>query len=198
MSDSVLELRGFDELLRAFEQCPEIAAPVIEQRMGQATLLLAGAMREYPAATEANQPGRFSRTTKRPLGYYDRGRGWWYPVQSESSLPEMTGKRRGAIRLGRRKQAKFGAVGYKLRRSSEQLGKAWTTDVRREADAIIGVVGNNTSYAERVQGRQQAQFHAARGWQTLEAALGEQTPAIYQIFEQATVEIIQRMAGQGV
>lgn len=194
MSDSVLELRGFDELLAAFEQCPEIAAAVIEQRMAQATLLLAGAMREYPAATEANQPGRFSRSTRRPMGYYDRGRGWWYPVMEAGSLPAETGKRRGAIRLGKRKAQRMGVAGYKLRRSSEQLGKAWTTDVRREADAIIGVVGNNTSYVELVQGQRQAQFHAARDWQTLEAALGEQTDAIKQLFDQATGEILARMA----
>ena len=194
MPDSVLELRGLEELLAAFERAPEIAAAVIKQRMGQATLLLAGAMREYPAATEANQPGRFSRSTRRPMGYYDRGRGWWYPIMEAGSLPEQTGKRRGAIRLGRRKAARMGVAGYKLRRSSEQLGKAWTTAVHTEGNSVLGIVGNNTSYGELVQGQRQTDFHTARDWQTLDAALDEQTEAIIQLFDQATGEILARMA----
>jgi hypothetical protein len=34
----------------------------------------------YPPATEANRPGRVDQDGN-PMGYYERGRGWWYPVK---------------------------------------------------------------------------------------------------------------------
>lgn len=39
----------------------------------------------YPPSSEANLPGRIDEDG-RPLGYYERNRGWWYPLLRRSSL----------------------------------------------------------------------------------------------------------------
>jgi len=73
-------------------------------------------------------------------------------------------------------------------RTSETLGRRWTT----RASATEARVGNNASYAPFVQGRgTQAQFHARRGWRTLED-VGEQEGArIIKRVEQAIARAIR-------
>jgi len=51
-------------------------------------------------------------------------------------------------------------------RTSEQLGKSWTTKVTHSASGVQGIVGNDTSYGPHVQSdRYQAWIHRGR-WQT--------------------------------
>jgi hypothetical protein len=48
----------------------------------------------YDPESEANRPGRYSVATKEPMGYYERGQGWWYPVMQKKTIGdsgELTG-----------------------------------------------------------------------------------------------------------
>jgi hypothetical protein len=80
MMSKTLEVDGLKEFERALEAAPEIAWPVMTAAMGNALALLHDAVATYPPSTEANSPERTTLKTKRPMGFYERGRGWWYPV----------------------------------------------------------------------------------------------------------------------
>ena len=76
----------------------------------------------------------------------------------------------------------------KVRRlTSENLGDKWTTKVERTASSLTGIVGNNASYAPRVQSKQfQAKVHQGR-WTTDQQAIEAVMPAITEDFN-ATVQ----------
>jgi hypothetical protein len=189
-----LELEGFEEFIQALERAPEIAMPLAEQAMTNSLAMLSGALREYPPASEGNQPGRFSLAKgHRPMDYYERGRGEWRPVMQRDQLPEKTRKREGFIGLGKRKARLYSVAGYKLRRSSENLGKSWTYRVTTLPKSVIGELGNDTSYAEYVQGTSQYHVHTARDWQTTERVLDEFTPAIIAEFAQARDRLVEEL-----
>ncbi len=58
------------------------------------------------------------------------------------------------------------AAGIVEHKTSQQLGKRWTTKVFQEGAYLTGKVGNNVTYAPFVQSRQfQARIHRGR-WQT--------------------------------
>ena len=58
------------------------------------------------------------------------------------------------------------AAGVVAHRTSQQLGKRWTTKIYQEGAYLTGKVGNNVTYAPFVQSRQfQARVHRGR-WQT--------------------------------
>jgi hypothetical protein len=161
--------------------------------MEQAVALLHDAVATYPPSTEANQPGRFSLKTKRPMGYYERGRGWWYPVQRDKSLPEKLGKSRGAVKAKKR----TGVVGYKLAGGgqSELLGRKWTSKVTKADDGLVGEIGTNVSYAPYVQGERQNRIHARRGWPTLDGTVDRLAEDIIKIFEDAAGDIARAVGG---
>ena len=59
MADEVIvELKGFDEAIEWLERAPEAAIPLFEQAMERGVLAVAGRLKAYPPATEANQPGQ--------------------------------------------------------------------------------------------------------------------------------------------
>lgn len=147
---------------------------------------------EYPPATEANQPGRYSLRTRRPMGYYERGRGYWYPVMRKQTLGNRAGKRLGVIPLPSHLKGITAVAGYKLRRTSERLGARWTTQVVVTAEAIQGEIGTTVSYADYVQGQNQAGFHGAHGWETAAEALQDAAGEIRGYFEEAS----QNIAGE--
>ena len=70
------------------------------------------------------------------------------------------------------------------RRTSETLGRRWTTRVTN--GGMTGIVGNNASYAPFVQSaRQQSRVMARIGWKTDEEAARKQAPKIVQLFKDA-------------
>ncbi len=191
MADKVLEIKGFDELIKALEQAPEKVMPYLRKAMNLSVRAVQARLAEYPPSNAANQPGRIDKNGD-PMGYYERGRGWWYPVLERSTLGEKLGVRFGAEtakRAAKRNQVKSipTVAGYKLRAGgeSELLGKSWAVQVVEGEHSIAGIVGNNTSYADYVQGGRQASYHNAAGWITLDKAIELAQEDIDQAFSDA-------------
>lgn len=209
-----LEIDGFDELLRAIDTAPQTARPLLRQAMQRALLLVKAIVADYPPATEANRPGRMTviNRGKRnarmvPMGYYERGQGWWYPVVNRATFAGVKGKSAGVIALREKVLKKTGRVivrgtgqrivGYKLRRVSEVLGKSWATAVTPDEDGVTGEIGNNASYAPEVQSAdRQWRVHAMRGWGTLEKALEDATPEIIDEFEKGVEELLEKLGDE--
>ena len=103
-----------------------------------------------------------------------------YPPMTDANSP--TRKRWYERGYGPRWQLVSGGIGG--RRTSETLGRRWTT---RVADGgMTGIVGNNASYAPVVQSaRQQSRVMARIGWKTDEEVARKQTPRIVQLFKTA-------------
>jgi hypothetical protein len=201
----VFEIDGLEELEQLPESLGKAAVAYGGRAMDKACAALVGAQKEYPPATEANQPGRYSLKTHRPMGYYERGRGWWYPIMGRETIElagryaaalaggskARFGKSRGVIKAAKM-QRKMGIAGYKLRAVSEQLGRsfAWHTEVK---DGIItGFVGNNASYTLPVVGpaSDQARLMQKRGWRNVEQALDIAGPAIDFAFHEMLDELV--------
>jgi hypothetical protein len=135
-------------------------------------------MEVYAPESEANAPGRTDRNGE-PMGYYERGMGWWYPVKGRGTLQlagrvvgagqglprAKFGKSFGVIKGGR----KFGVVGYKLIPSSQQMGDRWVTAVQSDQDQVVGTLFNGASYSGLVQGQSQTALHASRDWSTVDS-----------------------------
>jgi len=77
------------------------------------------------------------------------------------------------------------------RKSSEMLGKSWTTRVRDRG--LTGVVGTKVSYAPFVQDKtRQARFHAARGWKTVQDVIRERKARVVKGIQRAIAELWSR------
>jgi len=196
MAEIVVELKGFDEAIAWLERAPETANSLFAEAVERGLQAIAGRVKAYPPATEANRPGRVTRDG-RPMGYYERGQGWWYPVKQAKTLGGVRLKSAGVRPLGRKAAKQMGAVGYKLIRSSERLREHWTTRIEKLPDGVEGVIGTGVSYAGAVEGfvsqdPRQARLPASRGWPSLETAFREGVPDI----EAALGEAVQRLADE--
>lgn len=135
-----------------------------------------GIVAVYPPSTESNRPGRWTHPSEgegqpQPMGYYERNRGWWYPVKNiqRGSFGHF-GKSVGRIKA-RGIEAQAGLVkGYKLRVTSEQMSKQWSvTPTPRGA-----LLSNRATYSGYVHNAlTQAKIHAAHGWETIQNALAQ-------------------------
>jgi len=197
----IVELKGFDEAIAWLERAPETAIPLFEQAMTRGLDAVAGRVKAYPPATEANRPGRVM-ADGRPMGYYERGQGWWYPVKRTKTFGGLRLKTQGVKILGKRIAAKAGIAGYKLIRSSEKLREHWTTRVTRLANGVEGIVGNLVSYAGTVQGfvsrdPRQAQLPASRDWPSIETAITDSLPDFEAAFAEAVDELVADFNGGG-
>lgn len=202
MADEVVvELKGFDEAIAWLERAPETAIPLFEQAMTRGLAAVAGRVKAYPPATEANRPGRVM-ADGRPMGYYERGQGWWYPVKQAKTLGGLRLKTQGVKILGKRIAAKAGIAGYKLIRSSERLREHWTTQVTRLINGVEGTIGSVVSYAGTVQGfvsrdPRQAQLPASRDWPSIETALTDSLPDLEAAFAEAVDELVADFNSRG-
>ncbi len=193
-NNKLVEVEGFEELLKALETAPETVLPLLVKAMTKAARAVQARVAEYPPSTEANQPGRISIATGRPMGYYERGRGWWYPVMRPwTKEGQKFGKALGVLKAPSAVRKGSGVQGYKLAGGgeSEQLGKSWTVDVRAGEGGVLGEIGNNTSYAPWVQGDRRWNVHAKRGWKTLGQAVEESMDDIDGFFAEAVDEWIK-------
>ena len=76
------------------------------------------------------------------------------------------------------------AAGAVVHKTSQNLGKRWTTKVHQAGAYLEGKVGNNVSYAPFVQSRQfQARIHRGR-WQTDAQVVDRLARTIIGDFEQ--------------
>lgn len=154
---TAIYLKGFDKLR---EKLGRDIRPALEAIRKGVALELVDLLKPYPPS--ASQPGRVSRVTQEPMGWYERGRGWWYPVMQKTTLGPKLGKARGAIRGGRVGRA-AGVAGYKLIASSERLREHWTITER----GVQTIVGNPVSYSAVVQSaKKQSKLMKAIGWKT--------------------------------
>ena len=159
-------------------QHPEKFRQYVEPAMSNIMDEFKDEMEVYAPETAANAPGRVDRDG-RPMGYYERGRGWWYPVMQRETInmagrlagagmgrPKAKfGKAVGVIKGGRR----FGVAGYKLIPSSQQMGDRWVTALQSETDSITGTLFNGASYSGLVQGTEQTELMASIGWNAIDA-----------------------------
>ena len=63
------------------EKFPQYVEPAMSNIMGE----FKTEMEVYAPESEANAPGRTDRNGE-PMGYYERGRGWWYPVKGRDTI----------------------------------------------------------------------------------------------------------------
>ena len=149
----------------------------------------------YAPESEANAPGRTTQDGK-PMGYYERGRGWWYPVMNRSTLGKgamgtvspnpkapTTFRRRAVLAEGF-----AGVAGYKLRPTSEQMHDDWTNEVSVEQDGVTGTVMNSASYSGDVVGLEQTALHQSRGWVNVEEVWNSQS--IQNLIDDATLRAL--------
>ena len=208
-----LRLDGFAEFERALAEAPERAMAAMERAMHTSVNLLEGRAKVYPPATSANRPGRV-RGDGRPMGYYERHRGWWYPLTTARTLGgSRYGKSRGpsALQEGglvRAPKALRGQVlAYRLAKkrgkpgSSEFLGQRWASEVRRDGTSILGVVGNTASYAGPVKGFREGDLRQSRrmqaiGWPSIEDDFEAVTPDIQAAFDAAVDGLLKELAGK--
>ncbi len=206
---NVIEVQGLAELEAVYDQAPQIVLPLAETAMDKSVNVILGRVKPYPPSTEGNQPGRMSLKNHRAMGYYERHRGWWYPVKRMSSLGDSPLKSLGEVRSSRIVRTGSGVVGYKLARkrrggprgTSEFLGQKWTSEVRHIDHGLEGQVmnldastGTSVSYAECVQGKKQWHVHAARGWETLDMAIEESKDDIDTAWREANTAVVRALA----
>jgi hypothetical protein len=206
MPDNTLEIEGFDELLAAWDKLPAEALKELEQAMQQAVFLLQEQLSQYPPSTDANRPGRTNAATGKPMGFYERGAGWWYPIMRRATLGAKPKKSAGAM-LGGRAEKLFGepaglgmlgVAGYKLRHDSEALGRSWTTQVTQGEGFIAGEVGTDTSYAPwLVDDEKQARRMQQIGWVTVGTAMAKSEEDIYKVFETAVADVLEKFVKGG-
>jgi hypothetical protein len=205
-----IKLEGFDDFDRALKQAPQYTLTKLTEAVELSIKLLQGEAVPYPPATAANQPGRFDKKGK-PMGYYERGRGWWYPLLTDRTLGGVSryGKTRGVVRApkGLRQQVRA----YRLAKNrqgqpgtSERLQSRWDSHVYHYQETVGGMLTNNTSYILPVKGfksgppkARQAQRMAAIGWMSIEDDLEKVTPDIQAAFNRAMDDVMHDLAGGG-
>ena len=184
MADIRILVEGADKLSQALKQFPRETKRYIQAAGKEAAseVLNTQGLQRYPPATEANQPGRISIATQEPMGYYQRGKGWWYPVMRKSE--GYTGIARNTTRTIRRAT---GVAGYRLQPTSERYGTQFYT----KADGYATEIGNRASYARWLAGDDQAQLSAARGWRRLLDVVQKKLPRIMEIYDGWVAKLIK-------
>jgi hypothetical protein len=204
-ADKTVEVKGFDELLEWLKKAPKAVMPFISKAMRLSVRAVEENISEYPPSTAANQPGRVDKNGK-AMGYYERGRGYWYPVMKASTLGDKLGVAFGsetAKRAATRNKVKSipTVAGYKLSKggTSEMLGRSWTTHVIEADGAVLGEIGNRVSYAGYVQGpaSQQASLMAGIGWTNADEALAKSEDTIDEAFGMALQDFLATLPTEG-
>jgi hypothetical protein len=193
--ETQVDARDLAKLARQFH-----AEDALKDGAAAAGKYVMGVLAEYAPSSEANRPGRKTIVRRNgtprevPQGYYERGAGWWYPVKLGRTFGEKHLKSEGVQlpkgKAQRQSFASLGIAGYKLRRTSETLGRRWTT--RATDEGLTVVIGNNASYARYVHdARFQWRLHGLRGWRTAQRVLEDEQEHVLEIvgdFVQAKIE----------
>jgi hypothetical protein len=155
---------------------PNGVIPILETAMENVMRKYEEIASVYAPDNEANHPGRFSLRNHKPMGFYERGRGWWYPLVKTvvTGRPDVPIKMsqihtKGLkLRIGKRAANVLPQVtGYHLSKTSEQMNTKWKTEVSVDQDIVSGHLTNSASYFPYVQGLEQAYIHEARDWQNV-------------------------------
>jgi len=147
-----IDVKGIEEVARKLDLLPAFRDGV--QAAGQ---YIKGLMQQYPPMTDSNAPGR-TDAKGRPMSYYERGRGTWYPIARGGEL-----------------------YGYRLpQKTSKTLGRKWT--IKAYNERLTCVIGNNTGYAQFVyDAALQARVHQRHGWQTTQQVADRESRKVAEI-----------------
>jgi hypothetical protein len=199
MDEQILDFSDVTGFADALAKSPQAFIPFATQAMTISVRLIQGGLAEYPPSTEANQPGRFSLATREPMGYYERGRGWWYPIMTRETLQATAGgkfgKSRGVVNASKLMRQVSRVQGYKLAGGgkSEQLGKSWAVNIQASETGVQGEVGTDTSYAPYVQGNKQSGVLAKYGWSQMDAVVDELMPQLEEVWSAAADEFVKEL-----
>lgn len=185
------QMRRIVEMLRG----PKLrAAAANALRSGAELVLNMPGARNYPSSSEANTPGRFNPKTRRPMGYYLRGQGWFYPIMQRANVDETAATASKRAGFARGVSRSFQVAGYKLRATSERYGTQFYTRASSGGGYVSVVIGNRASYATYLGFRRQARIPAARGWRKLGDIAFERRGEIAAIVREHIVEAIKKEA----
>lgn len=195
-----IEIDGLNELMDALRRAPDLVLPHAKVAMQLSLEAIEGRVAEYPPASEANRPGRVDADGD-PVGYYDRGVGWFYPVKQKTTFVaglaegERTTKARGRVRA-RKAQREQGVYGYKLSRSnrSQRLRTRWVSQVVNIEGGIEGHLGNSASYMQVVNGMEQARIHTQRGWTRIDEAIKDSQADIQAAWGDCLTKVVEELA----
>jgi len=154
---STIRINGLEKIASKVKDLQSMRA--VKAGLKAAALHVKGKIAKYPPASEANKARGYNQ-------YYGPGMralNSWY--------------QRG---YGTKWRVKSGAVHGK--KTSETLGRKWTTDERD--GGLTQIVGNNVSYGPFVQSREdQAHFHKARGWLTVEDVAEQEAGKVVEFLQ---------------
>ena len=187
MANFTVSITGLDEFVAKLSEF-KARLTIAMQGAGAAaaTMIIEteGGPDNYPPLSEANQPGRYSVRTHKPMGYYERGIGWYYPVMNKP--PTVRGISRSVPKV-----RGYGVAGYKLSNSNRSSVLKQKAEITHDnADVIITIPAEKVHYAEYVVGDYQAKFHAARGWRTLKSIAEGKRPEITAEYDRAIANLI--------
>lgn len=205
-----VQIRGFDELIKALQDAPEIARPIIGRAMENSLDVVIGRLKDEPPSTDANKPGRWKEVKSksgtvslRAVGFYERHMGYWYPIMKRETLGQGKALKSEGRMTARRARGMYGmagkgaVAGYKLsKKRSEFLTQKWSREIIWDTASVMGVLRNSASYAKYVEGpvETQSKLMAKIGWPALDNVLVESTPSIMEFFERARNELVAALA----
>ena len=136
--------------------------PAVKVGIKAATLHIKGKIAQYPPATQANAPKSY--VPGQWNTWYERGWGSKWAVASG---------------------------GWKGKKSSEALGRKWTTDTRN--DGLTGVVGNNVSYGPYVQDTERQATALKRiGWKTTGQVADEEKERVTEFIKDQVDKALEK------
>ena len=154
---------------------PDGFLPFLDRAMANTLTAFQAVAEIYAPESEANRPGRVDENGD-PMGYYERGRGWWYPLLTHNTMgmaeeiPVIGPHSKSPTTLKSIKTLAIGikgVAGYKLIPNSQQMHDRWTWDVNHSSGEVIGHLMNSATYSPYVQGMEQDPLHRVRGWSTV-------------------------------
>ena len=90
-----IRITGAEKLAEAYREYQNEVDSILKQAGEDAVdyVLSQTGLRTYPPETAANRPGRFKQIGNRyiPLGWYERGAGWWTPTYKLYPVSEKYG-----------------------------------------------------------------------------------------------------------
>lgn len=197
MEDEVIQIEitwEDPEFFRALED-PDGFLPYLSEAMQKILTVYQSVAEVYAPESEANRPGRVDQEGN-PMGYYERGRGSWYPLVThatlgEADLPTVRPHLKSPTTLKTTALLAEGlgrVTGYRLRPTSEQLHDRWLWEVIQDPHEIIGNLANTASYSSYVQGLSRTKLHEKRGWQTVMVSWGD--PRVQHTVDEATLKAL--------
>lgn len=192
MAEAVITT-GLDEIQEALGQVRQVAAPLVKNAVRLALEAVREQMAPYPPQPDRDR----ARPENGPSPYntYVRGIG---------NFPRSAFTRNRQGLWVRKKKGAYepGPKGGTVRRTSEELSKRWMMWVTDDGDAISGTLVNTASYSGLVMGHHpgasagddipdQAPYHAATGWVSVDDAIPAAQQTIDALMDEVANKIVE-------